>query len=100
MLIPPELSGLVLPGFNLQDRRCFSLFYPSFSLSLSRFLSSILTQRFDGVLLRLLLLAPVLAGHQRRDGERVGPGGELRLRGGRVLHGVGPLVSLKHLGAK
>lgn len=45
-----------------------------------------LTERLDGVLLRLLLLAGLPAGHQGGYGERVRPGWELRLRGGRVLH--------------
>lgn len=44
-----------------------------------------LTQGFDGAL-RLLLLGAA-AGHERRDGERIGPGGELRLGGCGELHG-------------
>lgn len=47
----------------------------------------VLTERFDGVLLRLLVLAAGLpAGHEGGDGEGVGPGGELRLRGRSELH--------------
>lgn len=45
-----------------------------------------LTQRFDGALLRVLVLTGLSAGHQGGDGERVGPGRELRFRGRRVLH--------------
>lgn len=47
----------------------------------------VLTERFDGVLLLLLVLAAGLpAGHEGGDGEGVGPGGELRLRGRSELH--------------
>lgn len=45
-----------------------------------------LTQRLDGALLRVLVLTGLPAGHQGGDGERVGPGRELRFRGRRVLH--------------
>lgn len=47
----------------------------------------VLTERFDGVLLRILVLVAGLpAGHEGGDGEGVGPGGELRLRGRSELH--------------
>lgn len=45
-----------------------------------------LTQRLDGALGGLLVLGAA-ARHQGGDGEGVGPGGELRLGGRRVLHG-------------
>lgn len=45
-----------------------------------------LTQGFDGVLRGLLLLGAA-AGHERGDGEGVGPGGELGLGRRRELHG-------------
>lgn len=44
-----------------------------------------LTERSDGVLLRLLLLG-FPAGHQRGDGEGVRPRGQLRFGGRRELH--------------
>lgn len=53
---------------------------------LSGFSRPPLTQRLDGALLRVLVLTGLPAGHQGGDGERVGPGRELRFRGGRVLH--------------
>lgn len=45
-----------------------------------------LTEGFDGVLLGVFVLTGLPTGHQGRDGERVGPGRQLRLRGRRVLH--------------
>lgn len=45
-----------------------------------------LTEGFDGVLLGVFVLTGLPTGHQGCDGERVGPGRELRFRGRRVLH--------------
>lgn len=45
-----------------------------------------LTERSDGVLLRLLVLVGLPAGHQRGDGEGVRPRGQLRFGGRRELH--------------
>lgn len=45
-----------------------------------------LTEGFDGVLLGVFVLTGFPTGHQGCDGERVGPGRELRFRGRRVLH--------------
>lgn len=47
---------------------------------------SILTERLDGVLLRLFVLIGLPTGHQGGYGESICPGWELRFRGWRVLH--------------
>lgn len=52
------------------------------------FLTPVLTQRLDGVLLRLFVLAGLPAGHQGGYGESIRAGWELRFRGRRVLHVV------------
>lgn len=48
--------------------------------------SQALTQRFDGVLLALLVLGRAAGGDEGRNGESVGSGGELRFRTRTELH--------------